>query len=87
MENKHYYLTPIGKLAFEDAGTNRQKAIRAGREKAAAEKRSYELWQARPVEGGRGILRRHFVGMLEFPYYLRDCDLDWHDITVNLSLL
>lgn len=84
MENKHYYLTPIGKLAFEDAGTNRQKAIRAGREKAAAEKCSYELWQARPVEGGRGILRRHFVGMLEFPYYLRNCDLDWHDVGVNL---
>lgn len=84
MENKHYYLTPIGKLTFEDAGTNRQKAIRAGREKAASEKCSYELWQARPVEGGGGRLGRYFVGMLEFPYYLRDLDLDWHDVGVNL---
>lgn len=84
MENKHYYLTPIGKLAFEDAGTNRQKAIRAGREKAAAEKCSYELWQARQVDGCCGRLGRYFVGMLEFPYYLRDCDLDWHDVGVNL---
>ena len=86
MEYKHYYLTPIGKLEFEDAGTNRRKAIQAGREKAVAERCSYELWQCRPVEG-TGCKGRYFVGMLEFPYYLRDCQLDWHDITVNLALL
>lgn len=85
MQNKHYYLTPIGKLDFEDAGTNRRKAVQAGRERAAAEKCSYELWQARPVEGGGGRLGRYFVGMLEFPYYLRDVPgLDWHDVGVNL---
>lgn len=83
MELNHYYLTTTRSRNFVDAGKNKKAAILAGRIMACDEKCSIELWACRKVEGV-GTLGRYYIGMLEFPYYLRDLQLIPHDITVNL---
>lgn len=79
----HYYITGIRARNFEDAGTNKREAIKVARERALKEKQSVELWHGVQVQG-LDTIGRDFVGIMEFPYYLRDCQLTTADITVNL---
>lgn len=83
MENKHYYITGIRARNLVDAGTNKKAAIKAGKARALQEGQSVELWHCHKIEDV-GTLGRFFIGMLEFPYYLRNCSLTEKDITVNL---
>lgn len=84
MRKGHYYLTTIRERNFVDAGKNKREAIKAGREMALKEGQSVELWHCEPVKDVPGALGRYYVGMLEFPYYLRSCQLTAKDITVNI---
>jgi hypothetical protein len=84
MENKHYYITGIRERNFVDAGTNKKAAIKAGKARALQERQSVELWRCHKVGGCGETLGRYYIGILEFPYYLRNCPLTEKDITVNL---
>ena len=83
MEKNHYYLTRIDESIFQDAGKNKREAIRRGREFAVKEKTSIQLWKCKEVSGIK-TLSRYYIGVLEFPYYLRNCQLTAADIIVNI---
>ena len=80
----HYYITGIRNRSFEDAGTNKRKAIKMARERALMEKQSIELWHGSPVKDVPGAVGRFYVGIMEFPYHLRNCQLTTRNITVNI---
>ena len=81
MEKNHYYLTRAYERIFQDAGKNKREAIRIGRELAVKEKTSIELWKCEEISDIKTLGR---YGVLEFPYYLRNCQLTAADIIVNL---
>ena len=83
MEKNHYYLTRAYERIFQDAGKNRREAIRLGRELAVKEKISIQLWKCKEVYGIK-TLGRYYIGVLEFPYYLRNCQITTADIIVNI---
>lgn len=83
MEKNHYYLTRAYERIFQDAGKNKREAIRLGRELAAKYETSIELWKCEEVSGIK-TLGRYYIGVLEFPYYLRNCQITAADIIVNL---
>ena len=84
MKKNHYYLQRVNSISHTDAGKNKRDAIRQARELAAKEKRSIELWKYEQTpDQERPSL--HYVGILEFPYYLRDLNITAADITVNLA--
>lgn len=83
MEKNHYYLTQIDETIFRDAGKNKREAIRLGRELAVKEKTSIQLWKCKEVSDIKTLVR-FYIGVLEFPYYLRNCQLTAADIIVNL---
>lgn len=83
MKKNHYYLQRVNSISHTDAGKNKRDAIRQGRELAAKEKRSISLWKYEQTpDQERPSL--HYIGILEFPYYLRNCQLTAADITVNI---
>ena len=83
MEKNHYYLTRAYERIFQDAGKNKREDIRRGRELAVKEETSIELWKCEEIPDikTRG---RYYIGVLEFPYYLSNCQLTTADITVNI---
>ena len=85
MGKNHYYfnLSTRG-YCFEDAGTNKRKAIKIGRELAARMRQTIQLWQARVIDKGDTRLGRYYVGALEFPYSLGNCPIGPEDIVVNI---
>ena len=83
MEKNHYYLTRVDERIFQDAGKNKREAIRLGREFAVKEKTSIELWKCEEISDIK-TLGRYYIGVLEFPYYLRDFQLNASDIIVNI---
>ena len=83
MEKNHYYLTRAYERIFQDAGKNKREAIRLGRELAVKEETSIELWKCMEVSGIK-TLGRYYIGVLEFPYYLRNWQLTAADIIVNI---
>lgn len=83
MEKNHYYLTRSYERIFQDAGKNKREAIRIGRELAAKEKTSIELWKCKEIPDIK-TLGRYYIGVLEFPYYLRNWQITASDIIVNL---
>ena len=83
MEKNHYYLTRVDERIFQDAGKNKREAIRLGRELAVKEKTSIQLWKCKEVSGIKNLVRC-YIGVLEVPYYLRDCQLSSADIIVNI---
>lgn len=83
MEKNHYYLTRVDERIFQDAGKNKREAIRLGRKLAVKEKTSIELWKCEEISDIK-TLGRYYIGVLEFPYYLRNCQLTAADIIVNI---
>ena len=83
MEKNHYYLTRAYERIFQDAGKNKREAIRLGRELAVKEKTSIQLCKCEEVSDIK-TLGRYYIGVLEFPYYLRDFQLNASDIIVNI---
>ena len=83
MEKNHYYLTRADERIFQDAGKNKREAIRLGRELAVKEKTSIQLWKCKEDPEIK-TLGRYYIGVLEFPYYLRNCQLTAADIIVNI---
>lgn len=83
MEKNHYYLTRAYERIFQDAGKNKREAIRLGRELAVKEKTSIELWKCEEISDIK-TLGRYYIGVLEYPYYLRNCQLTAADIIVNI---
>ena len=71
MEKNHYYLTRAYERIFQDAGKNKREAIRLGRKLAVKEETSIELWKCKEVSGIK-TLGRYYIGVLEFPYDLRN---------------
>lgn len=84
MEKNHYYLQRVNSISHTDAGKNKRDAIRQARELAAKEKCSIELFKCVGDKTSNDLLVA-YVGILEFPYYLRDLNITAADITVNLA--
>lgn len=83
MEKNYYYLHRLDNREDIEAGKNKREAIKKGRELAAKYKTSIQLMKCVEDEPG-GDLLVSYVGILEFPYYLRDLPLTAADITVNI---
>jgi len=81
MEKNYYYLHRLDTKEDIEAGKNRRDAIRKGRELAAEKKTSIQILKCVEDEGDLVV---QYIGILEFPYFLRNCQLDWRDITVNI---
>lgn len=84
MKKNYYYLTHVNRSDYTEAGRNKRDAIRQARELAAKEKCSIELFKCVGDKTSNDLLVA-YVGILEFPYYLRDLNLTAADITVNLA--
>lgn len=83
MEKNYYYLHRVDTREDIEAGKNKHEAIKKGRELAAQFQTSIQLLKCVEDEPG-GDLMVSYIGVLEFPYYLRDLNLTAADITVNL---
>ena len=81
MEKNAYYIQ-VGNLSKEDiyAGTNKREAIKKGKKIALEKKTSCTLVKCVEDEGDLVV---KYIAILEFPNYLRDCQLDARDILVN----
>ena len=83
MEKNYYYLHRLDNREDIEAGKNKREAIKKGRELAAKYKTSIQLLKCVEDEPG-GDLLVSYIGILEFPYYLRNCQLTAADIIVNI---
>ena len=83
MEKNHYYIQYQSADKFcEGVGTkNKREAIKRGKELALEQKTTCTLLKCVEKEGK---LTMEYIALLEFPYYLRNCQLDTSDITINL---
>lgn len=81
MEKNYYYIQRYDTKEDIEVGKNKREAIKQGKEIALKYRTSCTLLKCVEDEGSLCVT---YVGILEFPYYLRNCQLDTSDITVNL---
>ena len=81
MEKNCYYVQLHNSREDFYVGQNKREAIKRGKEIALKNSTSCTLVKCVEDEGD---LCTKYIAILEFPYYLRGCQLDTSDITINL---
>ena len=84
MKKNHYYIKcQCADYFCKEVGANKREAIKRGKEVALEQKTTCTLMKCVEKEG-KLIPPVEYIALLEFPYYLRNCQLDTSDITVVL---